>query len=657
MNLEMVEIAGGLLVAVGYCLQPLFIGSVEDEGDGRTTVHIPPYMRTPARRPRTWGFYGVSALLTAIFIGLEAPAASAFAALVGRLAVQLSDDPTGVAGFVTRLHPASQVLVVSYIVGLAVVARASLGRRVAIAAHVALYIVMTALAQALMIAIGLATGWPVGPFAIEATLVNLLVGGLVVLRVTWTTFILPKPTVVPNRRPRWLWDSILTWCAIIVVIAVLVVCYAFLSQPQEAESVLRVLVPMYALTVTFLLLFVPLALLGRLDRFLPLPGDDRPPVDVIVPAYNEEDNLARLIRSIDVAAQRYGGRVRLVVSNDGSVDTTEEIARQEIARLRFVQGEILSAPNGGQAAALNRGLAITDAEICVRIDADCVMGRDALVFSVPWFRDPYIGTVGAMMMPRTDTVTWFHRLRALETLFQFRFVRRAQSAVDAILVIPGTFTAFRRQPAMAAGGFPTGMNGEDADLTMQIGRLGYRGVVDPRVTSFEDVPRSAEEFLEQRTRWARAGIHVFARHNPFCVGSAGPRVWFWTLRRSFSWFSIQAGLVAPIYIGQLTLTHPTYRRTIVTVAVLYLLAGALAAVVALPLAVRYRQWRSILWMPTWFVYAFLRRLAMLEAVVSLPTRPLLAGLAARRLPQRRPGLLTLQPTSTRDRPAVRVDGQ
>ena len=53
------------------------------------------------------------------------------------------------------------------------------------------------------------------------------------------------------------------------------------------------------------------------------------------------------------------------------------------------------------------------------------MGPDALVYSVPWFRDPEVGMVGAMQEPRTDTVTWFHRLRSLEVLFQFRFARLA----------------------------------------------------------------------------------------------------------------------------------------------------------------------------------------------------------------------------------------
>jgi len=249
------------------------------------------------------------------------------------------------------------------------------------------------------------------------------------------------------------------------------------------------------------------------------------------------------------------------------------------------------------------------------------MGFDALVYAVPWFRDPRIGTVGAMEEPRTDTVTWFHRLRTFEVLFQFRFARIGQSLVDGIVVIPGTFTAFRREPAVIAGGFPTGMNGEDADLTMQIGRLGYRAVADPRIRSWEDVPRSAGEFVEQRTRWARAGFHVFARHAPLRVGSAGPRVWLWSVRRGFSWFSLQAGLVAPIFMLELVLTHPSYRQNIVTFVVLYAIGGAIPLIISIPFAVKYRFWRSFLWLPTWSAFAFLRRLATLEAVISLPTRP------------------------------------
>ena len=150
-------------------------------------------------------------------------------------------------------------------------------------------------------------------------------------------------------------------------------------------------------------------------------------------------------------------------------------------------------------------------------------------------------------------------------------------------------------------------------------------VVDPRIRSYEDVPRGPGSYLlEQRTRWARAGFHVYARHIPLRTRSAGPRVWLWTVRRGFSWFTVQIGVVAPVFMLELVLTHPSYRQNIATFLILYALGGAIPMLISAPLAIKYRYWRSLLWMPTWFAFAFLRRLATLEAVISLPTRPLLA---------------------------------
>ncbi len=613
---------GIFMVLVVVCLLPAAADSREDGGDGRTRVVIPRHVKTPAARPRTWLFLAVTAVLGLVFLGWQRPSApGAYDDLVRALATAITRNPASANGYVSRLRPATEFLAVAYIIGISAVARASLARRLAMLSHVLLYLAISVLLQALMITVGMATGWLIAPFGIEATLANLLVGGFVVMRLTFTTFVLPRATTVRKNRPRWILDNVLAWCALIAVVALVVVCYAFLAEPGNLSSVWQVFVPLYALSILFVLLFTPLWLLWWTSRRLPEPDQDRPAVDVIIPAYNEEDNLARLLSSIDVATARYGGPVHVVVSDDGSTDGTAQIAHDGIAAFEHATGQVLSAPNGGQAAALNRGIAITQAEIIVRIDADCVMGPDTLLYSVPWFRDPRIGTVGAMEEPRTDTVTWFHRLRVLECLFQFRFARLGQSLVDGIVVIPGTFTAFRRTPTTVFGGFPVGMNGEDADLTMQIGRLGYRVVVDPRIRSYEDVPRSAGEFVEQRTRWARAGFHVYARHCPLRIGSAGPRVWLWTVRRGFSWFSLQAGMVAPIFMIELVLTQPSYRQNVATFALLYVAGGAVPLVISLPLAIKYRYWRSLPWLPTWFVYAFLRRLATLEAVISLPTRP------------------------------------
>jgi cellulose synthase/poly-beta-1,6-N-acetylglucosamine synthase-like glycosyltransferase len=631
MDMPLLAATVALIAALtGACVLPVCADSAEDRGDGRATVVIPGYVRTRRFRPRTWAFLGIAAAGGLAFAGWQRPPIPVlYAGAVRAVAVAITRNPATVNGYVDRLHPATLYLAVAYIAGIALVVRASLARRLAMLAHAVLYVALSLLVQALMITIGVATRWLVAPFGVEATLANLLIGGLVVMRLTFASFALPRATTVRVTRRRWPWDSVVACCALMSAVALLVMAYAFLSEPSNLSTAWQVFVPLYAVCLLLALMLIPLWLLWWSRRSLPEPDDRRPAVDVIIPAYNEEENIARLLRSVDAAAERYGGPVRVVVSNDGSADRTQQIAAAEIARLRHARGSVLTGPNGGQSAALNRGLAITAAEICIRIDADCVMGQDALVYAVPWFRDRDVGMVGAMQEPRQDTVTWFHRMRALETLFQFRFARLAESLVDGIVVIPGTFTVFRRAPAAVAGGFPTGMNGEDTDLTMQFGRLGYRSVIDPRIRCYEDVPRDAGEFVEQRTRWARAGFHVYARHVPLRSGSAGPRVWFWTMRRGFSWFSLQAGLVAPIFMLELALTHPGYRQNVATFALVYAAAGAVPVLVSVPFAIRHGHWRSLPWVPFWFAYAFLRRMATLEAVITLPVRPFPASARAR----------------------------
>ena len=93
------------------------------------------------------------------------------------------------------------------------------------------------------------------------------------------------------------------------------------------------------------------------------------------------------------------------------------------------------------------------------------------------------------------------------------------------------------------------------------------------------------------------------------------------MRRGFSWFSIQAGLVAPIFLLELVLTNPTYRQNVATFALLYIAGGGIGMAVSIPYAVKYGYWRAILYSPSWFIFAFLRRLATLEAAISLPVRP------------------------------------
>ena len=94
---------------------------------------------------------------------------------------------------------------------------------------------------------------------------------------------------------------------------------------------------------------------------------------VLIPAYNEEKVIERTIRAALRSSYR---NLRVIVIDDGSTDTTLEVARssfpQEEASGRLL---ILTKPNAGKAEALNFGLnhLDPDEEIFVGIDADTVI--------------------------------------------------------------------------------------------------------------------------------------------------------------------------------------------------------------------------------------------------------------------------------------------
>lgn len=611
-----------LTTVVGW---PLFAQTADDTGDGRAVVRIPAPVPTPAARPRTAGFFLLAALLVLLSLGLRHPSpVTAYADVVTRLATGVDGQPVQVAGYVVLLHPAVQLLGVCYLAALALVVRADLGRKAAVAGQAVLYLLLVAVVDTVLVLAAVRYSFAPRLVTVGSLALNLLVAGGISARVTLTTFVLPRRTSVAKTRPRYPWDTVLTLLALVVGGAMLISAYARLAPHGAASrSAASAWLPLYGISVavigTFLVLYL-LYLIGPRAGRAPISGP-APPLTVIIPAYNEQAGITLTLESVDRAAACYRGTVRVVVSDDGSTDGTATLARAAIGRFRAATGTVLSCPNGGKAVALNRALALAATDVVIRLDGDCVLDRDALAPAARWFADPRVGSVGALMMPRPDGRSWFHRMRAIECLFQFGLARQGQQLVDGITVVPGTFTAFRRLPAMSLGGFVKGMNGEDSDLTMQLGRLGYRVLLDPRVRCYEDVPTDVVSFLEQRTRWGRAGLHTFARHNPLRSGFAGPRTWLWTLRRPFAWISVLLGLIGPLYLTALAVFRPDYRRGILAIVELYLLLGAVYLAVAVALIVRHRCWRLLVWLPTWYAFAFLRRLATLEALVSLPTRP------------------------------------
>ena len=94
-----------------------------------------------------------------------------------------------------------------------------------------------------------------------------------------------------------------------------------------------------------------------------------PEVSIVVPVYNEEENLPILAAEIHVAMRQLGRPYEVIYVDDGSTDGSPGVLR-ELAREDPATRVIRQRRNSGQTAALDAGFRFARAAIVVTLDAD-----------------------------------------------------------------------------------------------------------------------------------------------------------------------------------------------------------------------------------------------------------------------------------------------
>ena len=232
-----------------------------------------------------------------------------------------------------------------------------------------------------------------------------------------------------------------------------------------------------------------------------------PTVAVVVPAYNEEKVIVQTIASL--LACDHPRPFEIIVVDDGSSDATYRVAHETFAADPRVR--VYTRPNGGKPAALNFGMAQTEAEIVVALDADTVFARDTLLKLVRHFADPKVGAVAgnAKVGNRINLLT---RWQALEYITSQNLDRRAFDVLNCITVVPGAVGAWRRALIKQAGGFTHLTLAEDADLTLAIRKLGYAIVYEDEAVALTEAPDTVRGFIRQRYRWMFGTMQATWKH-------------------------------------------------------------------------------------------------------------------------------------------------
>jgi cellulose synthase/poly-beta-1,6-N-acetylglucosamine synthase-like glycosyltransferase len=617
----LVAIAAIWLLAMAALARPMFRDHGDDQGDGMSLVLLPPPVLPRFRR--TLAFALTFLALSVLYHSVDGPWGadrlyrSALAETVSKGVASRAEALEQLSGFTLGLR----ALVLAAMLSLAMTCRATPMRRCCMVVQTMWYVVAIFAFDALLLTIGLTTGAGATPGTVVGNWFAIGIGFVGISRLLYANFALPKPTALPLQPRTGLpGTALLAITLVAMCLSATLLVLAYHASTADLRPVLAVVAPFPFSVGTYAARVALLGVVALLFLREPAVGGARPPLDVIIPAYNEQDVVEDTLLAIDAAAARYGGPVRVILTDDGSTDETRQVAERAFSGFTAARGQIVDGEHKGKSAALNLALAETDTDIVVRIDADTLIADDALLHLPRWFRDERIGLVEALMWPRWEN-TPYHRMRLFEELRIFGMNHRVFQTVDAINVVPGVFTAFRRAPAVELGGFTVGMNGEDGDFTMRMARLGWRTRLDPKIVVYEGVPETFAELREQRVRWSRATIHNQARQGIYRAGRCPPMVWFTQTHQYFRRVRSPIFFVMPFYLAIYAAFQASWRVPLLVALGALLISQIAFTTFTLVLAVGYGFARHLGWVAVWPVWRWCLTMFSTESLLSLPSRP------------------------------------
>ena len=232
------------------------------------------------------------------------------------------------------------------------------------------------------------------------------------------------------------------------------------------------------------------------------------PITILIPAYNEEVNLARTIESVHAA--KYEGDKEIIVINDGSTDRTREIAEHYVDKGMI---ELINRENGGKTAAINAGLISARGEIIVIIDGDGIIEEDALEELIKKFQGrPEVGAVAGNIKVG-NRVNFVTKVQHLEYLRDINIPRRAFNMLKTVMVIPGPLGAFRRSLLYTIGTYDKDTKTEDFDVTLKILKS-RRGEIEVSETAiaWTEAPTTWRGLFKQRFRWYGGMFETLRKH-------------------------------------------------------------------------------------------------------------------------------------------------
>jgi biofilm PGA synthesis N-glycosyltransferase PgaC len=235
-------------------------------------------------------------------------------------------------------------------------------------------------------------------------------------------------------------------------------------------------------------------------------------VSIAIAAHNEESVIVRTLDSIRRSTYR---SFEVLVADDASSDLTGRLARDYQVRhpemdLRIVR----MRKNVGKGAALNAALRRhARGQFVMTLDADSIIGPDAITNALSYFDDPYVAGVAANVQILEET-TVLGILQRFEHMIGYRS-KKLYSLLNCEFVVGGVASTYRMRVLRKVGFYDTDTVTEDIGLSAKITSLGnrrFRMIYGADVVAKTEGVLTLRALAKQRYRWKYGSLQNLIKY-------------------------------------------------------------------------------------------------------------------------------------------------
>jgi len=275
------------------------------------------------------------------------------------------------------------------------------------------------------------------------------------------------------------------------------------------------------------------------------------PISLLIPAYNEQENVVSNIKSLLTIDYP---QFEIVVVNDGSTDKTHDLIVEAFNLYKIESAVKTSIPtkdvrgvyynteypnliyvdkeNGGKSDALNAGINVSSFPLFACLDADSRIEPDALLkLSTEFIKNTDTVVAGGLVRIangfkiKDGVVSDFtmpekmvERFQIVEYYRSFLSGRVSWGATNSMLIVSGAFGVFKKQAVVEVGGYKTNTIGEDMEIVVRLHKYMRKNKKKYNIIFCEDSvcwtqgPMSLNDIRSQRRRWQIGLLDTLISH-------------------------------------------------------------------------------------------------------------------------------------------------